>query len=278
MFQEHSECWKISSVSIWHSTQPGTARKCGLASSAQTEQKWVDGLGEDNPTDFLIRAVCISLCQRQAPCPLQTRQWFFLKLQVRQQAKGFFFQDAEGETAWVLGEVRFHSILPPSSVLSRKQVMCPIPTSFKKTVEGTMQTRPLEGLQNPFFKMLLRGLCQTFIWKSSSKTLPQGTAPARWQLLRGWLQAAPAQVNFEIPHLEAATGQVAPVAWGIGCFACQFSFASNESLEVSWNHRKFDDLAQEVYLYIQYVFWFHLGMSYGIMIQKASLLIIPGPP
>lgn len=145
MFQEHSECWKISSVSIWHSTQPGTARKCGLASSAQTEQKWVDGLGEDNPTDFLIRAVCISLCQRQAPCPLQTRQRFFLKLQVRQQAKGFFFQDAEGETAWVLGEVRFHSILPPSSVLSRKQVMCPIPTSFKKTVEGTMQTRPLDG-------------------------------------------------------------------------------------------------------------------------------------
>lgn len=136
----------------------------------------------------------------------------------------------------------------------------------------------MEGLQNPFFKMLLRGLCQTFIWKSSSKTLPQGTAPARWQLLRGWLQAAPAQVNFEIPHLEAATGQVAPVAWGIGCFACQFSFASNESLEVSWNHRKFDDLAQEVYLYIQYVFWFHLGMSYGIMMQKASLLIIPGPP
>lgn len=247
-----------------------------IISADRAEVGWWAGWGQ--PNWFPDQSSLHILMSKASPMPFANQTKVFLETSSQTTGQGVFFPGCWRRNSLSTWRSQISFNLTPLKCSFQKASYVPIPTSFKKTVEGTMQTRPLEGLQNPFFKMLLRGLCQTFIWKSSSKTLPQGTAPARWQLLRGWLQAAPAQVNFEIPHLEAATGQVAPVAWGIGCFACQFSFASNESLEVSWNHRKFDDLAQEVYLYIQYVFWFHLGMSYGIMIQKASLLIIPGPP
>ena len=256
MFQEHSECWKISSVSIWHSTQPGTARKCGLASSAQTEQKWVDGLGEDNPTDFLIRAVCISLCQRQAPCPLQNQTKVFLETSSQTTGQGFFFPGCWRRNSLSTWRSQISFNLTPLKCSFQKASYVPH-SNFLQENCGRNHANSSFGWK--VYRILFSKCSFVVCAKHSFGSLRPKPCPKALHLPGGSCCEAdskllPAQVNFEIPHLEAATGQVAPVAWGIGCFACQFSFASNESLEVSWNHRKFDDLAQEVYLYIQYVF------------------------